>query len=76
MTGLSIIIKKIMKSGSAELQQYDTTVDANNNWTPSANIRNTIIYSLLIILIAATVNYIFINYVSGIMVLSTQALFY
>ena len=53
----------MMKTSSAELQEYNTVVDTSDTLNPSASIRNSIIYFLLLAGIAALINYFFINYV-------------
>ena len=53
-----------MKTSSAELQ-HDMPVETetNNNWRLSTNIRHTIIYPAILVLISLSVNYLFILYV-------------
>ncbi len=52
-----------MKTSSAELQQHEISVETNNSWSLSANIRHTVICPALLILISLTVNYLFVLYV-------------
>lgn len=52
-----------MKTSSAELGQYDAAAGTAGNWAPPAPVRNTIVYSVLIIGVVALVNYYFIYYV-------------